>query len=170
MTESVMNTEGSGTTRSRRHSGEAQGSANHKRLRGRQVSTMSRERLRNTWLLENVREGSRRARTESFPASRVNQEATPVVQTESTLLMEQLAVARSQALPEERLMVAVLEDAIDCLRRYRRSKAAHGQQLFREAQEWIASRQSSWLFSFERICTTLDLDPCRVRRVAEARG
>ena len=153
-----------------RHNNLGQGSANHKRMSGACVDTLSRQRLGNKRVLEDGRKRPRSSQPGSSSACGVNEEAAPVVKTESTLLMEQLAAARSHALPEERLMVAILEDVIDCLRKYRRSKGAHGQKLFREAQEWIASRQSSWLFSFERICAILGLDPVRVRRVVEVHG
>jgi hypothetical protein len=59
---------------------------------------------------------------------------------------------------ELRLMAAVLEDAINILRKRPRSRAG------REAREWLASRDASWPFAFERICDALDLDAGSVRR------
>jgi hypothetical protein len=59
---------------------------------------------------------------------------------------------------ELRLMAAVLEDAVNILRRRPRSRAG------REAREWLASRDASWPFAFERICDALDLDADSVRR------
>jgi len=59
---------------------------------------------------------------------------------------------------ELRLMAAVLEDAINILRKRPRSRAG------REAREWLASRDASWPFAFERICDALDLDADSVRR------
>jgi hypothetical protein len=59
---------------------------------------------------------------------------------------------------ELRLMAAVLEDAVNVLRKRPRSRAG------REAREWFASRDASWPFAYERICEALDLDPDRVRR------
>jgi hypothetical protein len=59
---------------------------------------------------------------------------------------------------ELRLMGAVLEDAIDILRKRPRSRAG------REAREWISSHDVSWPFAFERICDALDLDADSVRR------
>jgi hypothetical protein len=59
---------------------------------------------------------------------------------------------------ELRLMAAVLEDAVNILRKRPRSRAG------REAREWLASRDTSWPFAFERICDALDLDADSVRR------
>ena len=59
---------------------------------------------------------------------------------------------------ELRLMAAVLEDAVNILRKRPRSRAG------REAREWLTSRDASWPFTFERICDALDLEPDSVRR------
>ena len=37
-------------------------------------------------------------------------------------------------------------------------------QLFAEALEWVDSADKTWLFSFENICDTLEIDPSYVRR------
>ena len=165
-----MSTAISGAMGHWRYNNLGQGSANRERLTGACANALSTQLLRNKRVLEDGSKRPRSSQSGSSSAGDVNADAAPVVERESILLMEQLAAARSHALPEERLMVAILEDVIDCLRKYRRSKGAHGQKLFREAQEWMASRQSSWLFSFERICAILGLDPVRVRRVAEVHG
>jgi len=56
------------------------------------------------------------------------------------------------------LMAAVLEDAVNILRKRPRSRAG------REAREWLASHDTSWPFAYERICEALNLDPESVRR------
>jgi hypothetical protein len=71
---------------------------------------------------------------------------------------------RKQLDGERRLMIAVLEDAVDV---YRKQVGAHdprGQSLFRDAEDWIEDRDKSWLFSFENICDVLDLEADYVRR------
>lgn len=65
---------------------------------------------------------------------------------------------------ELRLMAAVLEDAINVLRKRPRSRAG------REAREWIGSTDASWPFAYERICEALDLDAESVRRQASGNG
>jgi hypothetical protein len=65
---------------------------------------------------------------------------------------------------ERRLMIAVLEDAVDVYRKQAAATEARGQQLFREAEEWIDDTDRTWLFSFENICDVLDLDADYLRR------
>src|SRR5438093_2241292 len=59
---------------------------------------------------------------------------------------------------ERRLMIAVLEDAVDVYRKQAGSRDARAQQLFRDAEEWIEDGDRSWLFSFQNICDVLGLD------------
>lgn len=77
-----------------------------------------------------------------------------------------LPVRRSwtRQIGELRLMAAVLEDAVNVLRKRPRSRAG------REAREWLAARDTSWPFAYERICEALDLDPDRVRREVATPG
>jgi hypothetical protein len=65
---------------------------------------------------------------------------------------------------EKRLMLAVLEDALDCYQKYAFSRDVHGRQLFDEACEWIGSANREWFFSFENICETLEINPEYLRR------
>src|SRR5213593_3249827 len=65
---------------------------------------------------------------------------------------------------ERRLMIAVLEDAVDVYRKQAGAGDPRGQALFREAEEWIEDRDRTWLFSFENICDVLDIDSEYVRR------
>jgi hypothetical protein len=69
---------------------------------------------------------------------------------------------------EKRLMLAVLEDALDCYQKYAFARDGHGQQLFTEACEWIASESRDWFFSFENICETLEITPEYLRRGLES--
>ena len=68
---------------------------------------------------------------------------------------------------EKRLMLAVLEDALDCYQKYAFAKDGHGRQLFDEANEWITSGNRVWFFSFENICETLAINPEYLRRGLE---
>ena len=65
---------------------------------------------------------------------------------------------------EKRLMLAVLEDALDCFQKYAFARDNHGRQLFDEAYEWIGSPNREWFFSFENICETLEINPEYLRR------
>ena len=65
---------------------------------------------------------------------------------------------------ERRLMIAVLEDAVDVYRKQAGAQEQRGQQLFRDAEEWIEDPDRTWLFSFQNICDVLDLDADYLRR------
>jgi hypothetical protein len=71
---------------------------------------------------------------------------------------------RSEHDAERRLMIAVLEDAVDVYRKQAGATEQRGQQLFREAEEWIEDDDRTWLFSFQNICDVLDLDAGYLRR------
>ena len=75
------------------------------------------------------------------------------------------AFRRAAGLERERLlMLAVLEDAVDCYQKHSHATEPRGQQLFQEAVEWVESDDRSWLFSFENICDTLEINADYVRR------
>ena len=65
---------------------------------------------------------------------------------------------------ERRLMIAVLEDAVDVYRKQAGAKDQRGQELFRDAEVWIEDPDRTWLFSFQNICDVLDLDADYLRR------
>jgi hypothetical protein len=65
---------------------------------------------------------------------------------------------------EKRLMLAVLEDALDCFQKYAAAPDGHGQALFEEANTWIVSNDRGWFFSYENICETLEINPEYLRR------
>jgi hypothetical protein len=65
---------------------------------------------------------------------------------------------------ERRLMLAVLEDAIDCFQKYAHTNDLRGRQLFLESYEWIMSPDKRWLFSFENICQIVDMNPDYIRQ------
>jgi len=66
--------------------------------------------------------------------------------------------------PEEKLMLAVLEDAIFCFQKYLFARDIKGKRLFQEAQDWILEEDKGWPFSFENICEVLGLSPGYVRQ------
>src|ERR687887_2795196 len=71
---------------------------------------------------------------------------------------------RSEQDGERRLMIAVLEDAVDVYRKHVGAKDPRAQQLFHEAEEWIEDPDRTWLFSFQNICDVLGLDADYLRR------
>lgn len=59
---------------------------------------------------------------------------------------------------ERRLMLAVLEDAVDSYRKYAFARDPREQSSFLEAREWFFSTDRSWLFAFENICDVLEMN------------
>ena len=71
---------------------------------------------------------------------------------------------RSEHDGERRLMIAVLEDAVDVYRKQAGSRDPRGQALFQDAEQWIEDADRTWLFSFQNICDVLDIDSEYLRR------
>ena len=84
------------------------------------------------------------------------------------LLRDQFSV-RSGALVsrEKRLMLAVLENALDSYQKYVFAKDGQGRQMFDAAVAWLNSPDTEWPFSYLNICETLDINPEYLRRGLE---
>ncbi len=80
------------------------------------------------------------------------------------LLPSQVFGSWRTQIPERRLMIAVLHDALECLVKYRHTANPEGRQLFREARRWFLADEADWPYSFESICGVLDLDANAVRQ------
>jgi len=65
---------------------------------------------------------------------------------------------------EKRLILSVLEDAVECFMKCIDSPTSKGQRLFRDADEWIALEDKHWVFSFDNVCDMLDINPNYLRR------
>jgi hypothetical protein len=65
--------------------------------------------------------------------------------------------------PEKRLMMAILQDAINTFQDNLLLQSGKGKQLFDEAEEWIVNQDGNWIFSFESICQILGFNPEYVR-------
>src|SRR5882672_7600237 len=61
--------------------------------------------------------------------------------------------------PEKRLMLAVLQEAVECFKEY-----AEHDRLFKETKEWIFEDDYEWPFSFINICEAVDMDPKYLRK------
>jgi hypothetical protein len=66
--------------------------------------------------------------------------------------------------PEKALLLAVLEDAIHCYRKFANAHDRAGQAQFRDAEQWIMGGANDWIFAFDTLCEFLALDPDYVRR------
>jgi hypothetical protein len=65
---------------------------------------------------------------------------------------------------EERLMLAVLDSAVEDFQKYVLARHPSGKKLFQKAEEWFLGKDSNELFSFGSICETLGLHPNRIRK------
>ena len=65
---------------------------------------------------------------------------------------------------EERLMLAVLESAVEDFQKYVLARKPSGKKLFQQAEEWFLEKDNDELFSFENICETLQLHPDYIRQ------
>ena len=65
---------------------------------------------------------------------------------------------------EKRLILSVLEDAVECFMKCIDSPTSKGQRLFRDADEWINLEDKHWVFSFDNVCDMLDINPDYMRR------
>jgi hypothetical protein len=66
--------------------------------------------------------------------------------------------------PERRLVLAVLEDAINCFQVNVMAERGRRKKLFKESEDWIMGRDDDWIFSFVSICELLRFNPEYVRR------
>ena len=65
---------------------------------------------------------------------------------------------------EEKLMLAVLQDAVECFQKHVLAQYPWDKKLFQEAENWILAKNTDWSFSFENICETLQLHPGYLRQ------
>ena len=87
-------------------------------------------------------------------------------QPDSLLVAQYFESLRRKTLfePEKRLMLAILEDAINCFQDNLLAQDVRNSRLFHEAEEWIVEADSDGVFSFESICKVLGFSPRYVRQ------
>lgn len=69
----------------------------------------------------------------------------------------------SPLLPEKRLMLAVLLDAVECFQKYALLRKARSHPIFNDAKTWIFEDDDERLFSFINICEAIGLNPQYLR-------
>ena len=72
--------------------------------------------------------------------------------------------SRRKVAPEQRLMIAVLHDALECLQKHRLATDPRGRRVFQETEQWFLADDTDWPCAFECICEVLDLDANAVRQ------
>ena len=65
--------------------------------------------------------------------------------------------------PIKRLMLAVLEDALNCLDKHANAKHGDCLRIYREAEQWFCRNDDDSIFSFSTVCETLGIEPNYLR-------
>ena len=84
-----------------------------------------------------------------------------------TLLVENFVNDRrgkTLVLPEQRLMLAILEDALQCFQENCSAKHGKKKQLFENVEKWFFEATDGWVFGFESICSVLGFEPDYLRK------
>ncbi|MCW5892402.1 MAG: hypothetical protein KIT14_17915 [bacterium] len=68
---------------------------------------------------------------------------------------------------EDRLMLAVLADAVALLREHAYGQERHSRQLLRNTLGWFESDDVDWPLSFRNVCGALGLDPLGLHAALE---
>ena len=68
---------------------------------------------------------------------------------------------------EVRLLIAIMEDAVNTFQRFASRESSQDRRLFDETAAWIQSQDRSWPYSFENVCEALALEPTGVRNGLE---
>jgi hypothetical protein len=66
--------------------------------------------------------------------------------------------------PEKRLILALLEDAINCYQDNLISRSGKKKRLFEDTEQWVLRTDGDWIFSFDNVCDALGLNPEYVRQ------
>ena len=106
------------------------------------------------------------ADTENVSAHRGDEKIASLFQPDTLLSAQYFDTLRRQTLlePEKRLMLAILDDAINCYQDNLFSQRVKNKRLFDEAEEWIVTAGGEWIFSFDHVCESLGFNPEYVRR------
>ena len=104
--------------------------------------------------------------TENVAAYRSDEKIASLFQPDTLLSAQYFDTLRRKTLlePEKRLMLAILEDAINCFQDNLFSQRAKNKRLFDETEEWISTPGGNWIFSFDNVCESLGFNPEYARR------
>lgn len=93
------------------------------------------------------------------------QSAAALISSEVLLPEQYYAPLASRVLsPEQRLMLAVLEDAVYTILKHAGSTSKRARRLVREAQRWVGKSEPDWPFSYENVCAVLGIDAAALRQ------
>ena len=104
--------------------------------------------------------------TEEISFIKAEERITSLFEPDTLLSAQYMENLRKKTLfePEKRLMLALLEDAVNCFQVYVMAQGGRGRKLFHDAHEWIMRTDDEWIFSFVNVCETLGFNPAYVRQ------
>jgi hypothetical protein len=110
--------------------------------------------------------GEAGARSEDAREGNTGRKAAGIVEPDTLLPIQYFEAMRRKHLleGEKRLVLSVLQDAVECFMKCIDSSTNKGQRLFRDAEEWINLEDKKWVFSFDNVCEMLDVNPEYLRR------
>ena len=65
---------------------------------------------------------------------------------------------------EHRLLVAIMQDAIECFQKHLHARDSKRRQLYIEAEAWINAENDDGTFSFDNVCDLLGMSPEYLRQ------
>ena len=65
---------------------------------------------------------------------------------------------------EHRLLVALIQDTVECFQKHLHARDTKRRQLFLDAESWIDSQDDRGVFSFNNVCMLLGMNPDYVRQ------
>lgn len=63
-----------------------------------------------------------------------------------------------------RLALAILEDAVMCMHKYRRTRVQKHRDAYADTVAWLQDDDTNWPFSFRVVCETLGIAPDAIRK------
>ncbi|MFI5397749.1 MAG: hypothetical protein ACHQ9S_19610 [Candidatus Binatia bacterium] len=85
----------------------------------------------------------------------------------AVILPSQMVNRRLARMPEMRLVVAMFDDAVECVVRNVGARCGTRRREFLEARDWLWDDTRGWPFAFANVCDVLGLDATAVRERLE---
>jgi len=96
-----------------------------------------------------------------------SEERQPDVFEPDTLLpVQYFAALQRKRFPagEHRLLIALIQDAVECFQKHLHASDAKRRQLFLDAEQWIGADDDFGVFSFNNVCMLLGMNPVYLRQ------
>ena len=106
------------------------------------------------------------ASMENLTAHKSDENIASLFQPDTLLSAQYFDTLRRKTLlePEKRLLLAILNDAINCYQDNLFARSSKHKRLFDEAEEWIVATDGDGIFCFDSVCQFLGFNPEYLRR------